>query len=407
MLIPEAQRFSALYNRDFRLFWFGQVISLSGTWMHSVAQSWLVYSLTRSPLHLGIVASLASLPILLFTLIGGSVADRYPRRNIVIVTQTLSIVPALILGFLTYYNVVTVWHVGLLAFFFGTINAFDVPARQAFMVELVGKGDITNAIALNSAAFNGARVLGPMMAGILIASLSMPACFFINALSFVPVVIALTRIKMAGTMKMHGKGFFDGIGEGWRFVVDERKILYILSLISIFSLFGIPYVTMMPVIAEEVLNEGVKGLSMLVSSAGVGSLAAALYIAFKGEIRNKRLFIPLAACVFSVAVMAVSFSHNFYLSMFFIFFAGWGIVSFLAVCNSFIQHAVPDVLRGRVMSLYTLVFLGFAPLGNSAIGFIAHFIGTLESLHLFAAVCIISSLIFTILFRRHEEENKV
>jgi MFS family permease len=362
-----------------------------------------VYSLTKSPLHLGIVASLSSLPILLFTLIGGSVADRYPKRNIVIVTQTLSIFPALILGFLTYYNVVEVWHVALLGFLFGTINAFDVPARQAYMVELVGKGDITNAIALNSAAFNGARVIGPMMAGILIASLSMPACFFINALSFVPVIFALSRIKLAGTMKLQHKGFFDGMGECWRFVKEEKQILYIMSLIAIFSLFGIPYVTMMPVLAEEVLNEGVKGLSMLVSSAGIGSLAAALYIAFKGEIRNQGMFIPLVACVFSVAIMAVSFSHHFYLSMFFIFFAGGGIVSFLAVCNSFIQHTVPDALRGRVMGLYTLAFLGFAPLGNTAIGFMAHFIGTLESLHLFAAVCIISSLIFTVLFRRHRE----
>jgi MFS family permease len=186
-------------------------------------------------------------------------------------------------------------------------------------------------------------------------------------------------------------------------VVEERKVLYILSLIAVFSLFGIPYVTMMPVIADEVLNAGVRGLSMLVAAAGSGSLIAALTIAFRGEIGNKRTFIPLAATVFSIGVMAVSFSHNFYLSMFCIFFAGWGIVSFLAVSNSFIQVAVPDILRGRVMSLYTLVFLGFAPIGNSAIGFSAHFIGTLESLHLFAAVCIASSLVFAVLFRRHGE----
>jgi MFS family permease len=397
------QRFSALYNRDFRLFWMGQVISLSGTWMHSVAQGWLVYSLTKSPLYLGLIASLASLPILLFTLIGGTVADKYPKRTIIIITQSLSMVPALMIGILTYLEIIQVWQVGVMAFIFGTLNAFDVPARQSYMIEVVGKGDITSAIALNSAAFNGARVLGPLMAGFLIASFSMSACFFINALSFVPVVLALCRIKTPGLSERHDKGFLKGITEGWQFVVEERKVLYILSLIAVFSLFGIPYVTMMPVIADEVLNAGVRGLSMLVAAAGSGSLIAALTIAFRGEIGNKRTFIPLAATVFSIGVMAVSFSHNFYLSMFCIFFAGWGIVSFLAVSNSFIQVAVPDILRGRVMSLYTLVFLGFAPIGNSAIGFSAHFIGTLESLHLFAAVCIASSLVFAVLFRRHGE----
>jgi MFS family permease len=384
----------------------GQVISLSGTWMHSVAQGWLVYSLTKSPLYLGLIASCATLPILLFTLVGGAVADKYPRLKIVILTQSLSIVPALLLGILTYTETVEVWHVAVLAFLFGMLNAFDVPARHALLSDLVGRKHLTNAIALNSAAFNGARILGPLMAGLLIASLSMPACFFLNALSFVPVVIALCRIKAVETGAGHGKGFLDGIGDGWRFVLREKRVLYIMTLIAIFSLFGIPYVTMLPVIAEEVLNSGVTGLSMLVSTAGTGSLIAAVFIAFRGDIGNKGLFIPAAANVFAVAIMALSFSHSYSLSLLFIFFAGWGIVSFLAVCNSFIQHTVTDMLRGRVMSLYTLVFLGFAPIGNSAIGFAAHMFGTLESLHLFAAFCIASSICFAVLFIRHKEEAR-
>ena len=403
----DLKRFSALYNRDFRLFWLGQVISLSGTWMHSVAQGWLVYSLTKSPLYLGLVASCASLPILLFTLLGGSLADRYPRRNIVLVTQALSIIPALTLGVLTYLDIVEVWHVAVLAFLFGMLNAFDVPARQALLSDLVGRKNVTSAIALNSAAFNGARILGPLMAGILIAGVSMPACFFLNALSFVPVVIALSMIKAVENTTVHEKGFLDGIGDGLRFVIREKRVLYIMSLITIFSLFGIPYVTMLPVIAEEVLNAGVTGLSMLVSTAGTGSFIGAIVIAFRGDIGRKGLFIPMAANVFALAVMSLSFSHSYYLSLFCIFFAGWGIVSFLAVCNSFIQHTVSDALRGRVMSLYTLVFLGFAPLGNSIIGFAAHAFGTLELLHLFAAVCIVSSMLFALLFARHREEAEV
>ncbi len=403
--MEKTQRFSALYARDFRLFWFGQIISLSGTWMHSMAQSWLVYSMTKSPLYLGLIASLSSLPILFFTLIGGSVADRYPKRSILVITQMLSIVPAFILGMLTYWNIVTIWQVGFIAVFFGTVNAFDIPARQAFLAEVVGKGDVTNAIALNSAAFNGARIIGPLIAGFIIASLSIPACFFLNALSFVPVVIALMRIKSPGIGRVSEKGFFRGIVEGWQFVLREKPVLYIMALISIFSLFGIPYVTMLPVLAVEVLDQGVKGLSVLMSSAGIGSFVAAMIIAFKGEIRSKGLYIPIAAMIFSTSIMAISLSHSYYLSTCIIFFAGWGVVSFLAVCNSFIQQVVPDELRGRVMSLYTLVFLGFAPIGNSAIGFAAHYVGTLVSLQIFAAVCILSSIIFFVLFGKSYKER--
>jgi len=372
--------------------------------MHSVAQGWLVYSLTKSPLYLGIVASCATLPILLFTLLGGTVADRYPRRDIVIVTQTLSIIPALLLGILTYLDIVEVWHVALLAFFFGTVNAFDVPARQALIPDLAGRKNLTSAIALNSAAFNGARVLGPLMAGLLIAGVSMPACFFLNALSFVPVIIALCMIKVVEKREKDVKGFLDGIGAGWSFVLKNKRVFYNMTLIGVFSLFGIPYITLLPVIAEEILHAGVTGLSMLVSVAGTGSFLAAFIIAFRGEIWNKGFFIQAAANVFAFSIMAFSFSHNYYLSLFLVFFAGLGSVGFLALSNSFIQHETPDALRGRIMSLYTLVFLGFAPIGNSMIGFAAHISGTLEAMNLFAAVCIISSLLFTYLFSRHQRE---
>jgi MFS family permease len=393
------QRFSALYVRDFRLFWFGQIISLSGTWMHSVAQSWLVYSLTKSPLYLGIIASLSSLPILLFALFGGMVVDRYPKRNILIVTQLLSVIPALAVAVLADKNIITVWHVGMAAAFLGTVNAFDIPARQTFLAEVVGKADITNAIALNSAAFNGARIIGPIIAGFVISGIGIPACFYLNAVSFIPVIFALSRIKARSLINTHQKGLITGIADGWRFILKERPILYIMSLISVFSLFGIPYITLLPILAGEILNVGAKGLSMLVASAGAGSLTAAMMIAFKGEIKRKEIYIPLSAIVFSLSILGISFSMSFYVSMFIIFFAGWGIVSFLAVSNSFIQHTVPDSLRGRVMSVYTLVFLGFAPVGNSIIGLTADIIGTIASLKIFALLCIIGSIIFLRKFR--------
>lgn len=392
-------RFSALYIRDFRLFWFGQIISLSGTWMHSVAQGWLVYYLTKSPLHLGIVASLSSLPILLFTLFGGMIADRYPKRNILIVTQFLSIIPALAIAVLADKGIIAFWHVGIAAFFLGTVNAFDLPARQAFIAEVVGKTDITNAIALNSVAFNGARIIGPVIAGFVIAGIGIPACFYLNAASFVPVIFALSRIEAKGVARTYQKGLIQGIGDGWNFITEERQIFYMMAMIAVFSLFGIPYITLLPVLAGEVLNVGAKGLSFLVASAGAGSFIAAITIAFKGEIGKKEVYIPLSAFIFSLSILCVSFSKNFYISTVLLFFAGLGIVSFLAAANSFIQHAVPDFLRGRVMSVYTLVFLGLAPIGNSLIGFTAHLAGTVASLKIFAALCIIGSIIFSRKFR--------
>lgn len=394
-----AQKFSALYFKDFRLFWVGQIISLSGTWMQTVVQSWLVYSLTKSALHLGIVASLAALPILVFSLLGGHFADIYPKRNIIITTQVLSIIPALSLGLLTDYGVVQFWHIALAALFLGTINAFDIPARQAFMFDLVGRGDITNAIALNSAAFNGARIAGPAIAGIIIAKVGIPACFYINAVSFVPVVAALLAVRARGVSEISERSsMLGGIAEGWSFVLEEKKIFYILCLIAVLSLFGIPYAALLPVLAAEVLSGGSDTFSALVAAGGAGSLTAAVAIAFKGEIKNKKLFMPSAAMLFSLSLFILSLSKNQYLSMSLVFAIGFGIVSFLATANGFIQQRVSDALRGRVMSLYTLVFLGFAPLGNSLIGLSAHNIGTVASIGLFAAVCIAGTIVLMRLF---------
>lgn len=392
------QRFSALYLRDFRLFWFGQIISFSGTWMHSVAQSWLVYLLTKSPLYLGIIASLSSLPILLFTHVGGMIVDRYPKKNIIIVTQLLSAAPALAIAILTDKEIITVWHIGVAALFLGTVYAFDIPARYAFLAEMAGKADITNAVALNSAAFNGARIIGPILAGFIIYRFGIAACFYINAISFIPVILALSKIKAKVVVKTYQKGFMESIADGWKFVIRERPILCIISLISVFSLFGIPYIILLPVVAYEIIGVGVKGLSLLVASAGAGSFVAVMAIAFKGEARRKDIYIFVSASVFSLAIFGLAFSESLYISMSIIFFAGVGIASFLTISNSFIQHAVPDSLRGRVMSVYTLVFLGLAPIGNSLIGLTATLFDTITALKIFGIFCIIGSIIFSRMF---------
>lgn len=388
------ERFSALSSSDFRLFWFGQLISLSGTWMQSVAQAWLVYSLTKSPFYLGLVAAAGSLPILLFTPLGGIAADRLRKRNVLLLTQALSMIPAIFLGLLTSMKFIAVWQVALLASFLGTVNAFDIPARQAFIIEIVGKEYLTNAIALNSAAFNGARMIGPVIAGIAIAYLGLPACFFLNALSFLAVIVALSKMKMKGYIKASSKGFVRDFIDGIEFIKSKPEIYSIMLLIAVFSLIGIPYVTFLPVFAGEVLRAGPKGYGFLVGATGIGALLAALGIAFRSKIEQKKRFLSISALCFSVFLLVFSVSKAFYLSMTALMFVGWGMVSFFATANSFIQLSASDSLRGRVMSVYALVFLGFAPIGNSLIGMLADSIGTTKAVTISAMICIIASTLF-------------
>jgi MFS family permease len=389
-----AERFSALHYRDFRLFWFGQLISLSGTWMQSVAQGWLVYSLTKSPFYLGLVAAAGSLPILLFTLIGGIAADRFRKRNLLLMTQALSIIPALLLGILTDIKLIAVWQVALLAALLGTINAFDIPARQSFFIELVGKSNIMNAIALNSAAFNGARMIGPVIAGTAIAYIGLPACFYLNALSFIAVIIALSKINIKGDINVRPKGFIRDFTEGIQFIKSNSQIYSIIFLIAVISLIGIPYLTFLPVFAVEVLRAGPQGFGFLVGAAGTGALSAALFLAFRGDVKEKNRFMSISALCFSFSLLAFSISRVFYLSMAALILVGWGIVSLLATANSFIQLSVPDNLRGRAMSVYAFVFLGTAPLGNSLIGILADHVGTTKAVNISAVICIIASIIF-------------
>jgi len=392
--MPRAERFSAFSFRDFRLFWFGQVISLSGTWMQSVAQGWLVYSLTKSPLYLGMVAAAGSLPILLFSLIGGVIADRYPKRNLLLFTQALSIIPALVLGLLTGAGMVTVWHVAALAALLGTINALDIPVRQSFLAEMVGKGHIVNAIALNSAAFNGARIIGPVVAGMAIAYLGIPACFFLNALSFVAVIIALFRIRARGETRARSEGMLNDFLYGLRFVAHSRDIRNVFFLIAVFSIIGLPYISLLPIFAAEVFHKGAKGLGFLVGASGIGALTAALGIAAKGDIRNKMRFMAITGLFFSLALLAFSLSGIFWVSLIVIMACGWGMVSYLAAANSFIQISVPDELRGRVMSLYSLVFLGTVPIGNAVMGIVADLLGTPRAVTASGVICLIAAAVF-------------
>ncbi|MCX8069948.1 MAG: MFS transporter [Thermodesulfovibrionales bacterium] len=402
----EKRYFPALYVRDFRLFWFSQIISLSGTWMHSTAQGWLVYSLTKSPMYLGLIAFLSYLPIFLFTFLGGVVADRFNRRNILLVTQILSIIPAFLIALLTDLNIIEIWHVGILAFVFGLINSVDIPVRQSFFTELVGKDVITNAIALNSTIFNAARITGPLLAGFTIQYFGITACFYMNALSFLPVVVSLFLINQKTNKHLNQNKGIRSFSEGWRFVFGNKAIFYALIMIALFSLFAIPYINLMPVIAEGIFKKGIKGLSILMASVGFGSFLGALILAFKRDLERKDLFIPLSAIVFSVALFIIAISNVFTLTLFAMILSGWGLVTFLALCNGFIQESVSNELRGRVVSFYVFVFLGISPIGNLIVGFTADRIGTQEALLLFSTVVLLSALIFTFIFRRNFENTR-
>lgn len=379
--------------------------------MQSVAQGWLVYSLTGSPLYLGIVATATSLPVLFFTLIGGVAADRFTKKNLILVTQALSIIPALALAVLTDMGLIGIRQIIAIALFLGIINAFDIPARQAFVAEMVQKGHLLNAIALNSAAFNGARIIGPVAAGLIIAYMGITACFYINAISFLGVIAALLFVHEKGRPQRISQkpaerpltvaeALLQDLLKGLRFVKGEKDVLRIMLLVSVFSLLGIPFVTFLPVFAEGVLKAGPKGLGFMAGSTGCGATTAALIIAFRRDIRRKGRFMLISGLIFASALLAFSFSGNFYVSLVILAFAGWGAISLFAVANSFIQLATPDALRGRVMSVYTLVFLGLAPVGNAIVGAMADIVGTPQALFIGSLVCLLSVMKFSGYLRR-------
>jgi MFS family permease len=394
--MTKPERFPAFSSRDFRFFWVGHLISFSGTWMHATALSWLVYSLTKSPFYLGLVSAASSLPILLFSLFGGAAADRFKKRNLLILTQAASIFPALVVGLLTSLGVIAVWHVMVLAFMLGTANAFDFPTRQSFLLEMVERKKLMNAVALNSAAFNASRMIGPVLAGVIITTMGLPVCFYINAGSYVAMLIALLFIKSGGQEKAGRISIVKDIREGMDFIRKEPSVSRPLLLVGTFSLFGLPFVVLLPVFAEEILHAGARGYGFLLGASGIGALSSALIIAFKGEIQEKRRLISVASLVFPAALILFSMSRSYAISLLIMVVVGLAVVAFLATANTTMQLKSPDKLRGRVMSVYTLVFRGMVPIGSFIVGAVATLMGTVSTLKLAASVCLAVSLFLII-----------
>ena len=362
--------FSAFRYRNYRLFFFGQLISVVGTWMQSVAQSWLVYELTNSRLLLGVIGALTQLPSLFFSVFGGALVDRLPKRKIIIFTQATAMTLAFVLAALVHWHVVQVWHIAAIALCSGFVMAIDIPARQSFVVEMVGKEDLLNAIALNSSCFNLARVLGPSVAGLLIV-VGMDWCFFLNGISFIAVIVGLLLMHLPEwTRPEVTDNIMARVREGFVYVRGRPDIMITLGLLACMAVFGFSYQVLMPVFARDILQVGPKGMGFLASANGIGAFAAALLIASRKRPTRKLQF--GTALVFAAAVYGFSLSQSFHVSLALLMIAGGCSVAFIATCNTMLQLSVPDEIRGRVMGLYSLSFIGMGPAGSLLSGTLAH-----------------------------------
>jgi len=359
-----------------------------------VAQSWLVYRLTGSAALLGAMGFASQFPVAVMAPLGGLIADRHNRHRIVIVTQTAAMIEAAILAALTLSGRLHVWQLFVLAGLLGVINAFDIPARQSFLIDMVGKEDLMNAIALNSSMFNGARVVGPAIAGVLVAAIGEGWCFFANAVSFIAVIVGLLLMKIAprpiaGTEQTP----LEHLREGFRWVRGTRPIRSVLLLLGLISLVGMPYAVLMPIFAGTILHGGARGLGILMGSTGVGALAGALTIAAKRSTRGLGRWITLAAAGFGVSMILFSLSRLFWLSVLLLFPLGFAMMVQMASSNTLIQTIVPDRLRGRVMAVYSMMFLGVAPFGALGAGLIAHALGAPTALLLGGLGCICGTVV--------------
>jgi MFS family permease len=384
-----------LRHRNFQLFFSGQLISLIGTWMQSIAESWLVYRLTGSALLLGAAGFASQIPVFLVAPVGGIVADRFNRQRIVIGTQISSMILALIFATLTLTHLIRVWHIFVLAALLGVVNAFDIPARQSFLVDMVGKEDLMNAIALNSSMFNGARIIGPAVAGILVAKIGEGWCFLANALSYIAVIAGLwmMRVERPGRLAPHGPALAHLI-EGYRFARHTAPIRALLLLLGLVSLVAMPYTVLMPVFADQILHGGARGLGILMGATGVGALLGALTLATRSGVLGLGRWVAFSCGGFGLSLMLFSFSRHFWLSVALLLPVGFCMMLGMASSNTLIQAMVPDHLRGRVMAMYTMMFMGMAPFGSLFAGALAEHLGAAFTVSVGAVACIGAAFLF-------------
>lgn len=392
--------FPAFRHRNYQLYFLGQLVSLIGTWLQIVAQGWLVLQLTNSAFLVGVVAFLNTLPVMIFALFGGVVVDRFHKKDIIYFTQISEMMLALILGILTLLGVVNFYQIAILSFLLGTISALDLPARQTFVVELVGKEDLPSAIALNSGVFNGARVVGPAFAGILITAVGTGGAFIINGLSFLAVIFALTYIKVTKFLPKSHPHPLRAIKDGLVFSYTHQTIRSLLLFAGVTSIFGWSAGTILPVIVQNDFHAGSSVLGIMYSATGVGALVGVTLVSIYSKKVAPAVFIIGGSIIFSLLQLLFTFSNNLILASILLFIAGIGLIMQFSMTNSTIQHLVPDNFRGRVMSIYTLMFLGMSPIGSLQIGWVAEHFGSLNSVRFGAIILLISVSVLIVYWKK-------
>lgn len=365
-----------------------QLVSMSGTWMHAVTQGWLIYSLTSSPLWLGIVAALSALPVLLGSFWGGTLSDRYSHRKILLFTQSGLAFSSFLLGFIVESGMVEIWHIAASAFLFGVINAIDAPARQSFLACLAGSEQLTRALACHSAMLNSSRILGPLLAGFCMTRFGSASCFYLNAVSFLPTLVFLLRQVHASTVLPHYELPATAV-EVLSFLKRERFCSEIVCGVALFSFLGISCFTLMPVIAAECLQSGPFGLSILTAASGIGAFIAALMAAWKASDLQNIRFLPSVGVVFSLCIFGLSCSSAYFFSLVLAGSAGGAVTIFLAMSNRHILCGVPESMRGRMVSLSVCAVTGLAPFGSLAIGMLADAVGSNQALRFFSAILMV------------------
>jgi MFS family permease len=386
--------FAAFRHRNYRLFFAGQLVSVIGSWMQQVALGWLVYTLSNSAFTLGAVRFLSAIPVTLLTLVGGAMADRVEKRRIVIMTESTAMILAFVLATLVYLHVIKIWHIALLGLLEGITDAFDIPTRQSFVIEMVGKDDLMNAIALNSSLFNGARVFGPALAGVLIGVIGLTGCFFLNGVSYLAIVAAYLAMRLpAITQRTERKPMWHETVEALRYVRGHRSLSAVISLVTIVSLFGWPYSVLLPVFARDVLHVNASGYGYLLAANGVGALVGALMLASLGDSPHKRNLFYGGLFGFCIMLAAFALSRVYWLSAAALAGSGFFMIIFFASANTAVQTHVPDELRGRVMGIYALAFLGLTPFGSLIAGSLTKVTSASFTVSLGAVICMIAGLV--------------
>ncbi len=400
------QTFRALRHRNYRLFFYGQLVSLIGTWMQSTAMSWLVYQITGSKLLLGVVAAVGSAPMMIFSLWGGAIADRYPKRAIILWTQTAQMIPALALAALAWSGLATPWLIIAISVVNGIAMAFDMPARQAFTVEMTSREDLLNAISLNSSVFNGARIVGPALAGLVIGTVGTAACFLLNGLSYIAVIVGLLMMHLPDSVPLDEEGAARaGAWSGLVYVLQHRRVRTILGLLGVVGIFGWSYAVLLPAFARDVFHLGADGYGILMSASGIGALAGALTVATAGHVFPQRNVALGGVWLFSAALLGFALTRNFHVALGFMTLGGFGMLLFFSTSNTVMQTIVPDEMRGRVMGVWGLVFGAMIPLGSLEAGALASWLGAPFALSFGAVICAIAGFVALIIIRRREAET--